>query len=384
MKDLQNIVRRARELDKEGLCYVLATVVQTSGSVYRGPGTRMLIEENLRSLGTISGGCLEGDLHENASEVFTEGTPRLLHYDATSEDDILWGTGLGCNGTIDILLEKLPRAENYHYPDLLYDSALGNQRGVLISVFAVAGETTAAPGQHLVLDEKGNATDDIADRQQREVALAAARASLAELDHTHLPVVPGRTQHCEWAQCQASLLIEPLLPPITFYIFGAGYDALPLAHFAADLGWRVTVSDHRPSYADYERFPQAQRVLLTQPGHLPADLSFDSRSAAVIISHNYLQDQALLSGLIDTPLAYLGILGPRERTQRLLAELEREGAPVTDTERNRLFSPIGLDIGAETAEAIALSILGEVQAVLTGRKGGKLRDHLGPIHDRPT
>ena len=383
MKDLQTIVRRARELDEQALSYVLATVVQTSGSVYRGPGTRMLIEENLQSLGTISGGCLEGDVRENASEVFAEGTPRLLHYDATSEDDILWGTGLGCSGTIDVLLEKLPRATKYHYPDLLYESALGNQRGVLISVFAVEGATAAAPGQHLVLNEKGEVDDDVADRPLRETALAAARASLADLDNTRLPVVPGLTQHYQWAQGRASLLVEPLLPPIALYIFGAGYDAVPLAHFAAELGWRVTVSDHRSSYADGKRFPQAQRVLLAQPGHLPADLIFDSRSAAVVMSHNYLQDQALLSNLIDTPLAYLGVLGPHARTQRLLDDIEREGALINDEGHARLFSPVGLDIGAETAEAIALSILGEIQAVLTGRKGGKLRDHAGPIHDRP-
>ena len=95
MKDLQTIFRRIAELDAEDATYILATVVQTSGSVYRGPGARMLIEQNLRSIGTINGGCLDGDVRENAAEVFTDGQPRLLHYDATSEDDILWGTGLG-------------------------------------------------------------------------------------------------------------------------------------------------------------------------------------------------------------------------------------------------------------------------------------------------
>ncbi len=382
MKDLQTIVRRSAELDAAGLPYILATVVQTSGSVYRGPGTRMLIEQNLHSIGTISGGCLEGDVRENAAEVLSDGQPRLLHYDATSEDDILWGTGLGCSGTVDVLLEKLPRDPDFHYPRLLYDCALGDRRGVLATVFAATGATDAAPGQHLILDSRGHASDDIGDSQLRRCALDAARESLATLGDTSLPVVSGLTRHYELTQGRASVLVEPLLPPISLHIFGAGYDAVPLAQLAGELGWRVSVCDHRVPYVDAARFPAAHQVLLAQPGHLPDDLAFDARSVAVVMSHNYLQDQALLARLLAVPLAYLGVLGPHARTQRLLADLARDGIEPDDEQRARLFGPVGLDIGAETAEAIALSILGEIQAVLTGRQGGKLRDHAGPIHDR--
>ena len=380
MKDLQTILGRARVLDEAGVPYVLATVVQTSGSVYRGPGTRMLIEADLQSLGTISGGCLEGDVRENARAVFADGQPRLLHYDATAEDDILWGTGLGCSGTVDVLLERLP-AGSLHYPTFLHGCALENRRGVLVTVFATEGETKAAPGQHLILDERGNARADIADLELRATALNAAGAILATLDDTRLPVAPGYTRHCKLTHGQAALLLEPLLPPIALYLFGAGYDAVPLARLAGELGWRVTVADHRPAYARAERFPWARQVLLAQ--HLPEGLPFDNRSCAVVMSHNYLQDQALLRGLIDAPLAYLGVLGPHQRTQRLLADLRSEGIAPSDEQAARLFSPVGLDIGAETAEEIALSILGEIQAALTGRKGGSLRNHSGPIHDRP-
>ncbi len=382
MKDLQTILRRARALDEAGESYVLATVVQTSGSVYRGPGTRMLIEADLQSLGTISGGCLEGDVRENARTVFADGRPRLLHYDATSEDDILWGTGLGCSGTVDVFLERLPGGP-FHYPTFLHGCALENRHGVLVAVFATEGETNAAPGQHLILDERKKALDDIADLELRAIALNAADEILATLDDTQLPIAPGYTRHCELTHGKAALLIEPLLPPIALYIFGAGYDAVPLAQLAGELGWRVTVADHRPAYARAERFPWARQVLLAQPGHLPDDLQFDNRSCAVIMSHNYLQDQALLRDLLGAPLAYLGVLGPHQRTQRLLADLQKEGIAPSDEQAARLFSPVGLDIGAETAEEIALSILGEIQAALTGRQGGPLRDHPGPIHDRP-
>ena len=392
MKDLQTILRRARVLDEAGEAYVLATVVQTSGSVYRGPGTRMLIEADLQSLGTISGGCLEGDVRENAQAVFADGQPRLLHYDATSEDDILWGTGLGCSGTVDVLLERLPQDAPFHYPTFLHGCALEDQHGVLVTVFATEGETNAAPGQHLILDEReqsglrtgaANVRDDIADSELREIALNAASEVLATLDDTQLPIAPGYTRHYELTHGKATLLIEPLLPPIALYLFGAGYDAVPLAQLAGELGWRVTVADHRPSYARAERFPSARQVLLAQPGHLPEDLQFDNRSCAVIMSHNYLQDQALLRDLLGASLSYLGVLGPHQRTQHLLADLQKEGVAPSDEQTARLFSPVGLDIGAETAEEIALSILGEIQAALTGRQGGSLRDHPGPIHDRP-
>ncbi len=377
LKDLQTIVERATQLDQTHTPYVLATVVQTSGSVYRGPGTRMLVEEDLQSYGSINGGCLEGDVRENAKQVFTDGHPLLLHYDATPEDDILWGTGLGCSGTVDILLERLPQNKDFHYPNILHDCAFAGQRGILVTVFAVAGETSARPGQHLVVDAGGNARDDIADAPLRDLALATAREALDTLDNTRLPVATGLTRHYDLDQGKASLLIEFLLPPIALYIFGAGYDAVPLAYFAGELGWRVTVA------ARDERFPTAREVLLAQPGHLPDGLAFDNRSVAVIMSHNYLQDLALVQGLINTPLAYLGVLGPQARTQCLLNELSKEGITPNDAQRARLFSPAGLDIGAETAEAIALSILAEIQAVLTGRQGGKLREHAGPIHDRP-
>ena len=168
MKDLQTILRRARVLDEAGEPYVLATVVQTSGSVYRGPGTRMLIEADLQSLGTISGGCLEGDVRENAQAVFADGQPRLLHYDATSEDDILWGTGLGCSGTVDVLLERLPQDAPFHYPTFLHGCALENRHGVLVTVFATEGATNAAPGQHLIPRRAGR-------RPRRHCRLRIAR-----------------------------------------------------------------------------------------------------------------------------------------------------------------------------------------------------------------
>ena len=384
MKDLQTILRRAEELDEAGESYVLATVVQTSGSVYRGPGTRMLIEADLQSLGTISGGCLEGDVRENAQAVFADGLPRLLHYDATSEDDILWGTGLGCSGTVDVLLERLPQDAPFHYPTFLHGCALENRHGVLVTVFATEGETNAAPGQHLILDEAGK-------RPRRHRRLGAARDCAQRRQRN--PCYPRRHPTPHRPRTHSPLRVDARQGRPAHRASAAPHRPLSLRRWLrrraprpASRRTRLARLRRRPSCPPMpraERFPWARQVLLAQPGHLPEDLQFDNRSCAVIMSHNYLQDQALLRDLLDAPLAYLGVLGPHQRTQRLLADLQKEGITPSDEQIARLFSPVGLDIGAETAEEIALSILSEIQAALTGRKGGSLRDHTGPIHDRP-
>jgi xanthine/CO dehydrogenase XdhC/CoxF family maturation factor len=380
VKDLQQILRRSRQLDQSGEPYVLATVVQVSGSAYRGPGTRMLIDANLESLGTISGGCLEGDVRQNARQVLSSGEPLLLFYDSTSEDDILWGTGLGCSGKVHVLLEKLPGQSDLHYPAFLAQCLDQRRFGVLATVFQTEG-IQARSGQHLIVRQDFFSEDDLGDEGLREYVLQDARAELEKLQNALRPL--GRPRHYELARGRASVLIEPVLPSLPLLILGAGYDAEPVSRLAAELGWHVSVVDHRPSYARVERFPEAQAVLLAEPGKLPQGLRLDQRTAVLLMTHNYLQDLALLRHLLTVPLSYLGILGPRKRTQRLLDDLHKEGIELTDEQAQRLFSPVGLDIGADTAEEIALSILGEIQCVLAGRSGGQLRDRSGPIHDRP-
>ena len=382
MKDLQDILRKIRQLDAAGTPYVLATIVQVSGSTYRGPGARMLITREERTVGTLGGGCLETDLVESAGEVFATGEPLLLTYDATSEDDILWGTGLGCRGIARVLLEKLPRIEGLDLPQLLDGCARHRRSGVLATVFAVEGAVQARAGQRLMLHQDLSVEDDIPDEELRRAMQRAAREELDARGKASGPTARGKTWRCELPEGCARVLLEPLLPPISLVVFGAGYDTLPVLRLAGELGWHTTVVDHRPAFARTERLPGAHEVLCARPEEAGARLSFDHRTVVLIMTHNYLQDLELLRHLGAFPVPYLGLLGPRERTQRLLDELKKEGIEIALDQQERLFSPIGLDIGAETAEEIALSVLSEIQAVLKARSGGHLRARPGPIHDR--
>ena len=173
---------------------------------------------------------------------------------------------------------------------------------------------------------------------------------------------------------------EVINPPVSLTIFGAGYDAEPLSQMATALGWRVRLVDHRISYAKPERFPEDAEVLLAPSGQWPPALELTGGEVALIMSHNYLQDQAILKHLLQPPkpLAYIGVLGPRARSQRLLDDLAQEGIVPSE----KLFAPAGLDLGANTPEEIALSILAEIQATLSQRPGTALRGGTGPIHPR--
>lgn len=363
MKDLQNILARARQLDTQQMPYVLATVVQIEGSAYRGTGTRMLVESLAKSTGSISGGCLEGDVRQQAVQVLEDGKPRLIHYDYTGADDYLWGTGMGCSGAIRVFLDPTPA------PSLaaLEASALGGQRAMLATVFRAEDDNHASAGQYLYIDHSGAQHGDISgEKLQKEI-----RRDLRDMAKTQGLVRQTQSAPRNYESERAGVLLETLEPPPALMLFGAGYDAEPLVQIAAAIGWRVSLADYRLPYARHERFPSAERVWLAPSGQWPDGLQLQPGSAALVMSHNYLQDQAMLRVLLPQPLAYLGILGPHLRSQRLLADLALEG--ITAADPQRLYAPIGLDLNAQTPEEIALAALAEIQAALHQRTAASLR-----------
>ena len=381
MKDLLNLLDTVAGLP-ENEPYVLATVVRIAGSAYRAPGARMLVTAGGDTVGSISGGCLERDVQEQALELMDGDRTRLLTYDATTDEDLFMGTGLGCNGIVQILLEKLPWPEA---PDLAaYLSACieGQRPGVAATVFAVEGDAGVAAGQRLVLQADGSAAGDLHAADLRPQVEKEMRQLQRQIQEQPSAMPQSRPQTFETATGTADILLEPTLPPVPLIVFGAGYDALPLVQLASELGWHISVVDHRPVLARPERFPQAHRVLHAHAEQAFEQLAISPRTVALVMTHNYLQDQALLKGLLPSPARYVGLLGPRQRAQRLLADLAKEGLQPTEAQLGRLSSPVGLDLGAETAEEIALSIIAEIQAVLAAREGGRLRQRTGPIHDR--
>jgi xanthine dehydrogenase accessory factor len=179
---------------------------------------------------------------------------------------------------------------------------------------------------------------------------------------------------------RGDLFIEVLTPPIPLLVCGAGHDVLPVVRAARELGWWVMVADSRPAFATRDRFPEADEVFLVEDREVPTAVRIDRETFAVVMTHNFLHDLELLRGLLRTPARYIGLLGPRARTEKLLAELTTQGAVLDEADRARLYAPVGLDTGADSPEEIALSIVAEILAVRNQRPAASLRARRGPIH----
>lgn len=347
----------------------LATVVEVLGSAYRRPGARMLVTEDGELTGAISGGCLEGDARQRARRAIFQGEPALVTYDTRDEDDPRHGLGPGCQGVVRILLEPLNFEDDTNPLEILRGFAQHPSPAVLATVFeADAAGLRAAVGQRLLLPAAG------AGRGTPLLAAplaAAARATLAE----------GQSQivDIDTDAGPVRALLEVLTPPLRLVVYGAGNDAQPLVRLAASLGWHITVIDGRPNLATAARFPEAATVRVVPVAELATQLP-DPLAYHVLLSHNYAYDLAALQTLLAAPAPYVGLLGPRLKAQRLLAELTAFPAGQVQRLRERLHSPIGLDLGSETPEEIALAIVAEIQAQRHGRQGRPLRERAGTVH----
>jgi xanthine/CO dehydrogenase XdhC/CoxF family maturation factor len=333
VSELSELLDAAEALAARGRPMALATVVATRGSTYRRAGARLLIPDEGEPIGNISGGCLEGDVARIGREVIATGEPRPVEFDMTADDDAVWGYGLGCNGAIELFVE--PTA------------------GALESVAALrTGE-----GACLVIPLTG----------------ADAGSHLLEADGAAAAALRGGTPRVEEVD-GARVYFEPLLPPLRLLVCGAGHDAIPLVRQATELGWRVVVVDVRQPLLNAERFGPGVDFANPDPDAAAEALAPDQRTAAILMSHNYLRDIAYLRSFLEGPLAYLGVLGPRGRTEQMLAEI---GAPEAIA---GLHAPAGLDIGAEGPEEVAHAIIAEILSVIHLRAGGPLRDRQGSIH----
>jgi xanthine/CO dehydrogenase XdhC/CoxF family maturation factor len=372
MRELRDILAALSDLRARGERAAMATVVRVRGSTYRREGARLLVQADGRTLGSISGGCLEGDVAEVARGVIETGRPRLVSYDLTSDDDAVWGLGLGCNGAIDVFVEPASPGEGGDLLAVLLEP-IDHRRRVAIATVITSPAGSPAVGARIFIRETGEARGSVGDRLLDDRIVAAARAQMATGRSTVLPV--------EQPTGQAEVSIEVVAPPLPLLVCGAGHDALPLVRFAHELGWWVTVADSRPAFATRERFPWADEVVLAEDREVAQKVEIDRHTFVVLMTHNFLHDKNILRSLLGTPARYIGLLGPRARTERLLTELANEGVAIFDGQCSRLYGPVGLDLGAETPEEIAVSILAEILAVQNGRTVAFLRDRGGPIHE---
>jgi len=383
MNELQTIVNAYAEAQACGERAALATVVSVVGSAYRRPGARMLITESGKTFGTISGGCLERDVVERAAEVMDSGTPRIIEYDTRGNEDIVWGLGLGCNGVVRILLESLQEeSDGARALQFIADCLRARQSGIIATMIS-AEETSVTnsieaskyrTGARLLLDDAQNIVNQSFTENEFVPCLREDASVVLTGGRAHV-------QAYETSAGQIEIFFDLITPPRSLFIFGAEPDALPVVRLARTLGWHVTVVDTRARSATSERFQEADEVALCRTEDIAAGISLTPDAAAVVMTHNYLDDIALLRHLLPSKISYLGILGPKQRTAKLLEELGAEGIQLTDTQLARLHSPIGMDIGAETPEEIAMSIIAEVKAAFAKRDGGFLRNRNAPIHN---
>lgn len=347
---LAPLLRDYRELRAAGGPFVLATIVSTAGSTYRKAGAQMLVTRGAETRGLLSGGCLEVDLVEHAREVLESGVARLARYDMRGEGDLLFGIGSGCEGAMEVLLQRVGPAESWQPLAQAADCADALRTGSLAIV--VDGESAGRAWW----DGGGNVA-----AAEPEDILRAREAAAASGD--------TRLVRCRLVDGEVRVLALPLAPPPGLLLCGAGVDAAPLARLAIALGFAVTVCDHRTALVSAVRFPDCR--LCCQPASELARVPELTRAAAAIVmSHHLESDLAYLRVLAARPaIGYVGLLGPRARRERLLGELGAD----TDALRARLHAPLGLDIGAHTPEAIALAAAAELHAWLAGRSGGPWR-----------
>ncbi len=374
MSDQRRVVAELAELAERGDPVVLASVVRVVGAAYRGVGARMLVRADGSTVGMVSAGCLEADLVAHAARVRAAGEAALVTYNNDAGEDVVWGLGLGCDGTVEVLLEPLAPARAASLAALLERALAGDEPAPLATVVRTSrsdppdgASADGAPevGARVLVTPDGPRCDGAwGDGAVLARVLADVSASPTTLD------VGG-----------VRIAVERIAPPVRLVVCGSGPDAAPVVRLAAGLGWDVTVvAPHAASAGRGDRFPGARMVACADPAQLADAVPIAARTAAVVMSHDYARDRAYLGALLDSDAGYVGVMGPRRRTERMLADLAAAGRTWLDARHAHVYAPVGLDVGGDGPEAIALAIVAEVSATAGGRAGGHLRTRRAPIH----
>ncbi|WP_305909962.1 XdhC family protein [Methylomarinum sp. Ch1-1] len=355
---INHLIDAYRRLRQQAEPLVLASIIETRGSTYQKAGARMLIARNGEMTGLLGGGCFENDLLEQARSVFETGQAKTLFYDMRAPDDVIWGLGLGCNGAVKILLQLLRPEQDFSPLNLFVEAADGDATGVLVTFYEsghpdyLAGSSVFLPAS--TIDHTRTLTTDASRFQP------TAEQALLQLKPHH------ETHRIDGHRVQA--FYAPIRPPSRLLVVGAGADAQPLVQYAASLGWRVSVVDYRPNHIKHERFSEAQRLMLLTPHELNAKLALNRFDAMVLMTHNFDYDRRYLQQIAGSSIPFIGLLGPALRRDMLLKSLGTEAEKI----RDRVYGPVGLDIGAQNPEEIALSIMSGIHAALNRCDGGQL------------
>ena len=374
MKEINHLINAFEKARKNQLRTALVTVVHVDGSSYRRPGARMLVMEDGQFMGAISGGCLEGDALRKAMLALSQQQKKLITYNTNNEEDAAIGLQLGCEGIIRVLFEPI-HFEDLNNPfELLKKSVAARQEAALVTLFSLENKRNNQPGTSLLFEENGIVSGKIPYPELQDEILKDANQSFKQKKSSF--------KNYTTKNITVSAFIEFLKPPVSLVIVGAGNDAIPMMQIADSVGWDVTIVDGRNTHAKQERFANACQVLLSKPEEVLHNINMDDYTAFVLMTHNYNYDIAMLKSLLQKNVNYIGILGPKKKLEKMLNELKEGGIELKEDQLRKIFGPAGLEIGAETPEEIALSIIAEIKAAFAKKTGGSLRNKKEVIHSR--
>jgi xanthine dehydrogenase accessory factor len=366
MKEIKTIISAYQSTDHSIERLALATVVRVEGSSYRRIGARMLVSENGRYFGGISGGCLEGDALRRAQKAIVFDHPSIITYDTTQDDGHQVGVGLGCNGIIDVLFTPLHPEDPNDIVKIL--SSVVDTRDPRVLLTVTSSESPPILGQSFLFSND--------DHFHQQFPIAELRTPLLAEIHSCLAEETSRNVMMEFEGKQIRILLEVLLPVQRLAIFGSNYDIYPMIRIAKELGWEVSVITNIHK-ADKQLFVLADHVIHNTA---PDKLNPDRFMACLLMAHDLESDLRNLRFVLKSPASYIALLGPRKRAEKIFHRLAVENEPVSEYDMQRIYAPAGLDIGAVTPEEIALSIVAEVRTHFAGRKGMSLRERQGTIY----
>jgi xanthine dehydrogenase accessory factor len=348
MMERRQIVR----LWQQGGAAVLVTLVRAEGSSYRRPGARLLLGSRGEYAGTISGGCLEAEVLRKATWLVREGAV-VERYSTMFDDTAEVPFGLGCGGVVDLLLEPGDTPECQALMAALGKAIAGEEEVTVLTWLPHKGRSLA----RAVLAANGDFT--FASQGLTEPELVEARAGvLRQGGIENMPL---------------EMFVERIAAPQRLFLLGAGDDAKPLVSMGALLGWSITVMDGRAQLARAERFPEAERVIVVSSASSTDVLGIRPEDAVVLMTHSYEQDRALLAAVLPLRPKYLGLLGARHRSSLLVSEVAAKLGRTVAACCEQIYAPVGLDLGGDGPEAIALAVIAEVQACCMGKLGTSRR-----------
>lgn len=349
------------ESDRSGM---LATIVNVKGNAYRRPGAKLLVSSD-EHVGNVTAGCLEDEVVSLADDVLESGEPQIETFDLMENDDV-WGLGIGCNGIIDMLVE--PVDESY-LPAV--KAARGDENIAVMTVL----ESDELPkyARTIYRPSEGISGDDLP---------AWVRSEIERVAESLLDDEQSQTVQIGDDEQSATVFVDSVVSPPDLVVCGTGLDVEPIADLAKKNGFNVTVIGFRGAAATEDAFPNADRVLSTSPANIRDAVSFDNRTYAVVMTHNFLDDRLTLDELAKTPAPYIGLMGPRNRFEEMLEDFEVEGRSFDQDELDRIYTPIGLDLGGGEPYQIAHSIIAEILAIHNDRTPLHLKSREGPIHER--